>query len=45
MNLANENILSYVLVILVAKNIFIKYLTFIEFIILELISSTFDFND
>jgi len=32
MNLANENILNYVLVILVVRNIFIKYLTFREFI-------------
>ena len=45
MNLAKENILNYVLVILVVKNIFIKYLTFIEFIILEFNSSTVEFND
>ncbi|EEE39316.1 hypothetical protein P9202_87 [Prochlorococcus marinus str. MIT 9202] len=38
MNLANENILNYVLVILVVKNIFIKYLTFRGFTILEFIS-------
>jgi len=40
MNLANENILSYILVILVVKNIFIKYLNFREFI-----SSIGEFND
>jgi len=45
MNLANENILNYVLVILVVRNIFIKYLTFRELIILELFSSTGEFND
>jgi len=45
MNLAKENILNCVLVILVVKNIFIKYLTFIKFIILEFISSIFEFND
>jgi len=36
MNLAKENIPNYVLVILVVRNIFIKYLTFREFIILKL---------
>jgi len=40
MNLANKNILNYVLVILVVRNIFIKYLTFREFI-----SSIGEFND
>ena len=45
MNLANENILNYVLVILVVRNIFIKYLTFRELIILELSSMTGEFND
>jgi len=40
MNLANKNILNYVLVILVVRNIFIKYLTFREFI-----SSTGELND
>jgi len=40
MNLANKNILNYVLVILVVRNIFIKYLTFSEFI-----SSTGEIND
>ena len=44
MNLANENILNYVLVILVVRNIFIKYLTFKEFIILEFTLSTVKFN-
>jgi len=40
MNLANKNILNYVLVILVVRNIFIKYLTLREFI-----SSIDEFND
>jgi len=40
MNLANKNILNYVLVILVVRNIFIKYLTLREFI-----SSIGEFND
>jgi len=45
MNLANENILNCVLVILVVKNIFIKYLTFVEFIILEFNLFIFEFHD
>jgi len=40
MNLVNKNILNYVLVILVVRNIFIKYLTFREFI-----SFIGEFND
>jgi len=40
MNLANKNILNYVLVILVVKSIFIKRLNFREFI-----SSIGEFND
>jgi len=40
MNLANKNILNYVLVILVVRNIFIKDYNFREFI-----SSIGEFND
>ena len=45
MNLAKENILNYVLVILVVRNIFIKYLTLREIIILESVATTNEFND
>jgi len=45
MNLANEYVLNYVLVILVVKNIFIKYKTFGEFIFLEFTLLAEKFND